>query len=344
MPAATIKLEIHRPDKDPSTFDIDAGVYTVGSDGDCKIALPHSSVSDRHAILSVHEDSIWIEDLASEAGTLLDGVTVDDRAQVHNGQTITIGPFSLVVNPSLAPAIVPEITIAAEPEQAITPPAPPPAATTDAEPEVNTSAAKSILDQKRSIKQQIHKELVDRMDIKRMSLSGINQDELMDKAKLTIEGIVNDVRDRLPQGISPEDLTQEIFNEALALGPLEIFLADEDVTEIMVNGPDRIYVEKKGKLTLTDQSFLDNASVLAIIERIVAPLGRRIDESQPYVDARLADGSRVNAIINPLSLVGPCLTIRKFSKVPFTDQDLINLVSSSLKCSLARGESSRLSE
>jgi len=92
----------------------------------------------------------------------------------------------------------------------------------------------------------------------------------------------------------------------------------------MVNGPDQVYIEKKGQLMLSDQTFMDDSSVMAVIERIVSPLGRRIDESQPYVDARLADGSRVNAIIHPLSLVGPCLTIRKFSKIPFTDQDLID--------------------
>lgn len=320
MPS-TIKLEIHRPDKEPSVFDVDMGIYTVGSDSDCKIALPHSSVSDRHAILTVQEDSIWIEDLASDAGTLLDGIAVDGRAQVTNGQTITIGPFGMVVNPSQEPVAKPAATAVPEPDKEIAPPPAPPVA--DPAPDLSTSTSKAILDQKRSIKQQIHKELVERMDIKRMSMSGINQDDLTKKAKTTIEGIVHEVRDRLPGGISPEDLAEEIFNEALGLGPLEIFLADDDITEIMVNGPDRIYVEKKGKLTLSDQTFMDNASVLAVIERIVAPLGRRIDESQPYVDARLADGSRVNAIINPLSLVGPCLTIRKFSKIPFTDQDLI---------------------
>jgi pilus assembly protein CpaF len=109
------------------------------------------------------------------------------------------------------------------------------------------------------------------------------------------------------------------------LGPLEDLLADPSVTEIMVNGPSRVYVERRGKIELTEKTFLDDGSVLAVIERIVSPLGRRIDESQPYVDARLRDGSRVNAVIHPLSLTGPCLTIRKFSKVPLTEKDLIRL-------------------
>ena len=114
-----------------------------------------------------------------------------------------------------------------------------------------------------------------------------------------------------------------VFDEALRLGPLEDLLADETVTEIMVNGPHQVYVERGGRLQLTDLQFSDDASVLAIIERIVAPLGRRIDESQPYVDARLKDGSRVNAIIPPLSLVGPSITIRKFAKKKLTVEDFI---------------------
>ena len=135
--------------------------------------------------------------------------------------------------------------------------------------------------------------------------------------------MIDDVRDKLPPGIDPGQLAIEIFNEAMRLGPLEELLADESVTEIMINGPHQVYVERHGKLELTDQNFMDDASVLAIIERIVSPIGRRIDESQPYVDARLPDGSRVNAIIPPLSLIGPCVTIRKFSRVPLTEADLI---------------------
>ena len=107
------------------------------------------------------------------------------------------------------------------------------------------------------------------------------------------------------------------------LGVLTPLMEDNEITEIMVNGPDHIYVEYKGKLHRTDMAFADNNQVIAAIERIVSPLGRRIDESSPMVDARLKDGSRVNAIIPPLSLVGPSITIRKFSKVPLKVDDLI---------------------
>lgn len=338
--AQSIQLELHRPDRDPAVYDIVEGVYTVGSDEDCKIALPHQDVEDRHAILTIQRDSCWIEDLGSHSGTRLNGENIHGRARVQTGQQISLGPFTLVIR--MPQDSVPDIKIdpvaaqPAPPHYESPPPnvqrepepapvrhepvqAPKPAMSAPASPDV----VQTMLKQKQSIKQQIHKELVDRMDIKRMSVGGINKSELRKKAQSTIETIVNDVKDRLPAGIDPAALIKEIFDEALGLGPLDSLLAQDDITEIMVNGPGQIYVEKKGKLTLTDQTFMDDSSVLAIIERIVSPLGRRIDESQPYVDARLEDGSRVNAIIHPLSLVGPCLTIRKFSKTPFTDKDLI---------------------
>jgi pilus assembly protein CpaF len=118
-------------------------------------------------------------------------------------------------------------------------------------------------------------------------------------------------------------LFEQISAEILGLGPLQPLLEDESVTEIMVNGAKNIYVERKGKIHRVPVTFESNDHVMRIIDRIVAPLGRRIDESSPYVDARLADGSRVNAVIPPISLVGPTLTIRKFAKIPITLEQLV---------------------
>ena len=119
-------------------------------------------------------------------------------------------------------------------------------------------------------------------------------------------------------------LVDDISNELLGLGPLEPLLQNETITEIMVNGPHQIFIEQKGTLKLTSVRFYDNAHLMSIIERILTPLGRRVDESSPLVDARLADGSRVNIIIPPLSLVGPAVTIRKFSKNALSINDLIS--------------------
>src|SRR5436190_2511168 len=118
-------------------------------------------------------------------------------------------------------------------------------------------------------------------------------------------------------------LVREIADDILGYGPLEPYLPDTAMTEVMVNGPNQVYIERSGKLELTSTSFLDDAHLLRIIDKIVSPIGRRIDESSPMVDARLPDGSRVNAIIPPLALRGPTLTIRKFSRDPYTMDDLI---------------------
>ena len=116
----------------------------------------------------------------------------------------------------------------------------------------------------------------------------------------------------------------EIYDSIRGLGPLEKLLADETVSEIMVNGAKQVFVERHGKLMQSDVTFYDNEQLLNVIDRIVSPLGRHIDEANPMVDARLPDGSRVNAVIAPLSLKGPLLTIRKFSKTPLTVENLVN--------------------
>ncbi len=118
-------------------------------------------------------------------------------------------------------------------------------------------------------------------------------------------------------------LLEQIVAEIMGLGPLEPLLQDETLTEIMVNGAESIYVEREGKISKTSYRFESDEHVMRIIDRIVAPLGRRVDESQPYVDARLPDGSRVNVIIPPLAIQGPIITIRLFSKVPYSMEDLI---------------------
>ena len=125
--------------------------------------------------------------------------------------------------------------------------------------------------------------------------------------------------------VNVQKVIQELINDVTGYGPINPLLLDSDVTEVMVNGPDMVYIEKKGRIQLTDIKFRDDDQVMQVIDKIVSPLGRRIDESSPMVDARLPDGSRVNAIIPPLSLIGPVLTIRKFARVPYTIDDLIGM-------------------
>src|SRR5690606_29429325 len=124
-----------------------------------------------------------------------------------------------------------------------------------------------------------------------------------------------------------EDLARTLTAELSGYGPLEPFLADPDVTEIMINGPERIYIEKGGRLQMTGSTFRDHEHLMQLVQRIIAPLGRRLDASRPYVDARLADGSRLHAIIQPIALDGPVVTIRRFAVERLTADDLVALES-----------------
>ena len=188
-----------------------------------------------------------------------------------------------------------------------------------------TSADEVREESYQAIKKEIHTHIIDEMpdDLQRViSQSSADQKEL----RRLVEGMCADaIKDNpfaIPLG-DRERLVEELISEILGLGPIEPLLKDPSVTEVMVNGPDSIYIERKGRLQKTDVRFRNTEHLMHIIDRIVTAVGRRVDESSPMVDARLADGSRVNVIIPPLSLSGPCVTIRKFSKDVLTVDKMI---------------------
>src|SRR5688572_30706890 len=144
--------------------------------------------------------------------------------------------------------------------------------------------------------------------------------------RATVEKLVDRVISQGGFAVTREErgrLVEGMVHDVTGFGPLEPLLSDPSITEVMVNGPKHIYIERRGKIQRIDSHFLNDEHVLRVIDRIITPLGRRLDESSPRVDARLPDGSRVNAVIEPLSLVGPVITVRKFSQTPFTVDDLI---------------------
>ena len=173
----------------------------------------------------------------------------------------------------------------------------------------------------------VHDRLIQALDLRRLDIDALGKDELRKKTEATVRQIVAamDGSGELDALLEREELVSDVLNEALGLGPLEIYLADESVSEIMVNAPTEVYVERSGRLERVQKTFSSPRAVLGVIERIVAPLGRHVDESSPLVDARLPDGSRVNAIIPPLALKGPALTIRKFKRDLLTATDLVGL-------------------
>lgn len=181
------------------------------------------------------------------------------------------------------------------------------------------------VDPLRKLKGQIHEQLVS--EINPGLLKEIDQEEVQTELKDKIAQIVNSVIEVEKQGLNrseQQQLLTEIMDEVLGFGPIDGLIRDPDVSEIMVNGPKQVFVERGGRLELTEVTFRDDDHLSHVLEKIVAPLGRRIDESSPMVDARLPDGSRVNGIIPPLALNGPTITIRKFSKDPLTIDDLIS--------------------
>jgi pilus assembly protein CpaF len=174
------------------------------------------------------------------------------------------------------------------------------------------------------LRRDIHRQLLENLDLASLTSNQLDDPSMRPKVIGALRRIVDVMGTRIPISVERDRLVGELADEALGLGPLEHLLADPSVTEIMVVDPDTIYIERSGKLTLSDQRFTDDERVRAVIERIVTPLGRRIDESSPLVDARLKDGSRVNAVIRPLALRGSCITIRKFSKTPLTLEKVIS--------------------
>ena len=301
-------------DGNRETRELGEGAYLIGRAENCRIRFPFPDVSERHAILTIRDGAALLEDLHSANGTYVNGERIDSACRLDGSMVVQVGSGMFRVSETVEDDGIEE---EAQEEAAIV-----------SEQESESTAEQDfdpLRDLRRNVQTQIQMELLKRMDMKKLTVQGVDREGLEDNARDKIRQIIDEVvaNGRLPHGIDPIRLEEDVFNEAMRLGPLEELLADDSVSEIMVNGPNKVYVERNGKLQLSDCQFADDASVMAVIERIVSPLGRRIDESQPYVDARLSDGSRVNAIIAPLALSGPTITIRKFAKKALTPEDFI---------------------
>jgi len=331
-----LEIVIKIPGQPDAPIKLPPGVYKVGSNDSAHIQLPLPGISNQHCHFIVQNDILKVMDTNSSNGTFVDGVRLGaETTEVNSGSVICVGNVQIAV-------IGPEVPL--EPvavQQDIT------AKQREANPETVATLSASLKQVKKSddpnnipildisgiprsarpfvqeVKKRAHIELLKRLNLKRLVLSGISETDLENEAKNKIREILSDLSVPLPPGVPLKKIENELIHEAIGLGPLEDLIAMTDITEIMVNGPDNVYVEHKGVLYKTDMAFADSHQVLAAIERIVSPLGRRIDESSPMVDARLKDGSRVNAIIPPLSLIGPSITIRKFAKTPLTVDNLV---------------------
>ncbi|MBQ9503192.1 MAG: Flp pilus assembly complex ATPase component TadA [Lentisphaeria bacterium] len=324
------EIIIRRTGKNPVRASLPDGAYLIGAGKNCHIPLDSPDVSGRHAQLIVSDNAITVMDLGSSNGTYVNGsaepLFANQMTPLAPGSVLRLGK-NVEITIGRAPAADASARESRPQKDAPRPPETDDFLAPDRG-EIPVLTVSGVPPRLRplvqEIKRQAHKELLKRMNLKKMALSGISESELADQAKRMIREILSVLNVKLPEGLSVEVIEKELIQEAIGLGPLEYLIARDDISEIMVNGPNQVYVEHKGMLYRTDAAFADDNQVLASIERIVAPLGRRIDESSPMVDARLADGSRVNAIIPPLSLVGPTITIRKFTRTPLQARDLVN--------------------
>jgi pilus assembly protein CpaF len=269
---------------------------------------------------------LFIVDVGSSNGTFVEELRLEANVEtpLTPNQRVVIGNF--IIYPQLDS--VPGSTMKAPPGGS---PVAASAAKAAEEAPLPRSRRKmsAALAQEYRLKKLIHDRLIERLDLRRKEIMALSDTDMRKRAQAVIEQILVDLRWEIPQGLNRDRLIQQVLDEALGLGPLEELLADDHCSEIMVNSFDMVYAERNGRLTLSDLRFSTEQAVLASIERILAPIGRRIDESSPMVDARLKDGSRVNAVIRPLALNGPCITIRKFAKEPLTIEKLVGFGSMS---------------
>jgi pilus assembly protein CpaF len=274
----------------------DTASLTVGRDPSCHIVLPSPAVSRIHLRVERVLGGIRVTDESSN-GTILGTQPVRASGTLLSPDAdLRVGPYVLRI--------------------------------------ATVAAAAADSGASAELRRRIHRSLLDYLDLASLDGTDMEAAVLRPRVMQALEQIVSRFEPELPPATDKARLVVEMADEALGLGPLQELLEDESVSEIMVVDPNTIYVETQGRIRLTPLRFTDDESCRAAIERIVTPLGRRIDESTPLVDARLKDGSRVNAIIPPLAVRGPCITIRKFARRPLQMEQLVGL--GSLSAQMAR--------
>lgn len=342
---AKLNLCLHFEDGKQITQEINLPAI-LGRSKSSDLILNSWRIAKQHAKIIDKKGEPWLEDLGSILGTWVNGKRVAVYGPLKQSDEIIIGnclvkiqaksntvnqktdfnyeqelsePESLLNESAQTLAASKAVlnnttTIISEPVQTA-------AIKNESKPAAKTSQAQAI---STAHLERLHASLISALQLKRHDISAMSDATLRFEARQALVEIINQDQE-LPLDIDKELLTKQLLAEAVGLGPLEELLKDSSVSEIMVNRYDEIFVERAGKLIQTNTTFSSEQAVLGVIERIVAPIGRRIDDSSPMVDARLKDGSRVNAVIAPLALRGASLTIRKFPRQRLQIQDLLRV-------------------
>jgi pilus assembly protein CpaF len=308
----------------------DSGRFCIGRTQENDKTIPDKTVSRRHATISVEDGRYVLTDLGSTYGTYVRGEKIETPTPLDDGDEIRIGVARIVFScgPSEGQGV---------------------RANTEARPAARCDTDFAVpeelyTDEVMALKRRIHEQILHNLNLRDNASRHLEDAEMKVKLERALDVVLMELRHELPASISLETLRGALLDELIAYGPITPMLNDPAITEVMVNSPSRIFVERNGLLATTQARFFDDSHLLTIIRRIVEKVGRHIDESNPRVDARLPDGSRVNAIIHPIALDGHSLTIRKFSEKKLTSNDLIAFGSMSRAMALFLQEAIRVKQ
>ena len=310
-------------------FPADVQLITIGRSPDCDVVISDSRISRRHLKIQKIGEAYFIEDTNSVMGVYLDDVKLSEITDFDFTKTIRIVDYEIVlmlesIERSDADILSQE-NVSIEPDNAIS-------KVIDITPK--SSLVNNFLDEFKDVsvlyvpeimdlKHKIHEDVLEKLNLTADS-SMVANTEMLEKLERTLDQILKERFHELPRHISYEIFRQAILDELIGFGPITPLLRSPRVSEIMINGPDTIFIESGGRLFDSGVKFFNGQHLISIIQRIVEPLGRHIDDASPMVDARLPDGSRVNAVIPPLALDGASVTIRKFADKKLTTDDLIS--------------------
>ena len=292
------------------------GRVTIGREMGNDLVLPSQAISRSHAVVAATPGGFQITDAGSRGGVFIGKQKIQQSALLKHGDEIRIGPAVLVFLES-AKSVRSSPATTSGPSSRV--------AATSAPEEVADFVVPEELyaDDIMALKKRVHELVLNKLNLREVASKQTEDDEMRQKLEAALDAVLKSVQHEIPQAVEPGLLRQAMLDELVAYGPITPMLKDPTVTEVMVNGAARIFVERKGLLTKTQARFFDDRHLMMVIRRIVEPVGRRVDEASPKVDARLPDGSRVNAIIPPVALDGPSVTIRKFFEKKLTTDDLI---------------------
>lgn len=289
--------------------------FTIGKSDWNDLVLPRDAVSREHCVLFERNESFFLRDLESRHGTTIKGKPITGDVELQDGTRFELGGFEVQFRQARQRKSREELTNSLEGKSGHGRSGQRPGA------KVGGKAP----DAYRVLKQHCHTELLESKELKRVDFETIQEDQARQMTERVLVRIIKDLEDKKRlAGFDRRKLLKEVLDEALGLGPLEDLLRDDNISEIMVNNAETVFVETRDQgMVLSDAKFSSDEQVIHVIRRILAPIGRRINEQTPLCDGRLLDGSRVNAVIPPLAVSGPSLTIRKFPKDRLGVSDLV---------------------